>query len=365
VLKTPDVAPEPKGKVSLHASAGRLAQLSLHASAGRLARLLKERERLLRDIKKKQTELESTSERARAEAEAAAAQMAPLMQRFQTLSQQLQALFAELLADRSLSERARRQLKKVRRALELQGLLEEPEVPTERDAAWSEAAGAWSDGGRRAPPRDEPRPASRVASAPQHGQLRETLRGLFRSLARTLHPDRAREEPERERRTAAMKEVTRAYEDGDLARLLELEKAWRELQAPSVPSDPEARVSQLEQLNRELKAQAKLLASELRELKRSGFEQALGQPLALALAEAEAELDELAGVCDLVRKFRDKQSTLAELVRSLARGGLAVDGDELGASLLDALLSGRVSIEPPAQRPRRGRKRGGRKPGAS
>ena len=49
-----------------------------------------------------------------------------------------------------------------------------------------------------------------------------------------------------------MKEVTRAYEEGDLARLIEIESTWHGQQAPTEAGDSEARCRELERINREL-----------------------------------------------------------------------------------------------------------------
>jgi hypothetical protein len=91
------------------------------------------------------------------------------------------------------------------------------------------------------------------------------------TLSVAIHPDRSQTDADRDHRTEAMKEVTRAYQDGDLARLLELEKAW--LAAEETPVDgqgeTERRCSSLERTNRELKKQLRELENELRELKHS------------------------------------------------------------------------------------------------
>ncbi|HXK17794.1 MAG TPA: J domain-containing protein, partial [Polyangiaceae bacterium] len=83
-------------------------------------------------------------------------------------------------------------------------------------------------------------------------QQQRSLRDIFRNLARAVHPDRAGHDGERARRTEVMKEVTRAYEEGDLARLIEIESTWHGQQAPTEAGDSEARCRELERINREL-----------------------------------------------------------------------------------------------------------------
>ena len=64
------------------------------------------------------------------------------------------------------------------------------------------------------------------ARRPDDGAIGQSVRGVFRKLAEALHPDKVQAEEEKRWRTEVMKEITRAYQDGDLARLLELERTW-------------------------------------------------------------------------------------------------------------------------------------------
>ena len=59
-----------------------------------------------------------------------------------------------------------------------------------------------------------------------------------------------------------MKEATRAYEEGDLARLIELESAWHSAAGTAGEGDPEARGCELERINRELLDQVRRLTRE-------------------------------------------------------------------------------------------------------
>ena len=111
-----------------------------------------------------------------------------------------------------------------------------------------------------------------------------------------------------------MKEVTRAYEQGDLARLIELESAWQNDQALNGGGDSEARCRELSRINRELLNQVRQFTRELRDVKRDAREAVMG-PLDEVLEQASRELDDFAKVCDFVRRFRDGKSTLAEFSR--------------------------------------------------
>ncbi len=58
-------------------------------------------------------------------------------------------------------------------------------------------------------------------------QISRSLRELYRRLASALHPDREPDPDERERKTALMQRLNRAYDKQDLLQLLELERDLR------------------------------------------------------------------------------------------------------------------------------------------
>jgi hypothetical protein len=138
-----------------------------------------------------------------------------------------------------------------------------------------------------------------------------------------------------------MKELTRAYEDGDLARLLAFEEAWNT--AASTPSsDLEQRCQHLEQTNRELRAQLRTLDRELRDLRRSPLADL--PPIELIVAAAEAEIEDLEITRDFIRDFRDGKISLRRFVEGpevmvadeIAELERYFDGSSAGRSPMDA-----------------------------
>jgi hypothetical protein len=293
--------------------------LAPHAAAEKERELLRERERLLREIQRKKRQLESVRQQASSEAEASVRQMAPLVQRHDALIRKLVALFDELLAPDRLATRARNQIGRFRRALELQGVLPPRVDADEADAVGEEDEEAGQPAWEDAPRRRAPAAGAKVAGAEQVGQQRRSLREVFRSLARAVHPDQARQEDERARRTDVMKEVTRAYEDGDLAKLIELEAAWHTENSVVPSSDPEARCQELSRQNRELLKQVRELTRQIRDLKREAREASAGVPAEELAAQASHELDDLAAIYAVLRDFRDGKLSLADLLRGEPR----------------------------------------------
>ena len=330
--------------------------LAVHEAATRAQALLRERARLLRDVQKKKLQLEQVQQKTSRDAGEAMSKMAPLLQRHDALLKQLTELFAELLAPGRLAARARREVGKVRRSLELMGVVasidedhddDEP-VETDADEPWSaraqEARGSARGGHHHAPP--PRRGGPEVAGARQVGQDKRSLRELFRNLARAVHPDQARHETERERRTEVMKEVTRAYEDGDLARLIELENAWQSERAVGGSEDSLTRCRELERINRELLDQVRQLTRQLRDARQEAREAYFGLAPDELIEQASSELDGLTEIYDFVRKFADGKLSLAEF----ARGPAASEQELLERLLFEELLRGRTP------KPRRSRR---------
>lgn len=296
--------------------------LALHRSPARqrLAALEKEHDRLLNEIKKKKLACE-TGERTAAEAaRALEARLRPLRSAFGTALSELRAIFTTLLGEDSHLNR--RDKARVRRAYAriLPELLAE-----DRDAAEGSeppgAGGGTAGEGRPPPPEGD---AGFSAPRPEKSGT-ELLRSLFRKLAVALHPDKSQEPAERAALTAVMKEVTRAYEMGDVARLVELERSW--LAAPA--SEPEDDVAQrtvvLTRSNQELRRQLRGLSAELKELKEviaAAGGPRRGTPLRGAppsgkealLGELEREVSELVSLRDFAQSFLSGEIDLGEFL---------------------------------------------------
>jgi hypothetical protein len=287
--------------------------LAVHEAAARVQALLHERAQLTREAQKKKLQLEQLRLRLANEAREAAASMMPVIERQRVLVTRLAALFDELLAAGRLAKRARAHIAQLRRALELQGVLS----PID---AWDEDQSENREDDERAPhyghahAHAHAKPGAELAGARQVGQERRSLRELFRSLARAIHPDKAQHDADRAERTELMKQVTRAYEEGDLARLVELENAWQSEEASSV-ADPEQRCRELERTNRELLDQVRSLTRQLRDHKRAAREESIGLPPRELVEQAKQELDDIEALCELLGQFRDGRITFADLKR--------------------------------------------------
>lgn len=93
------------------------------------------------------------------------------------------------------------------------------------------------------------------------------LRELYRRLAASLHPDRARDAADGQRRTVLMQRLNASYKAGDLIGLIELQVEIGLLDAAGVDALTDAR---LQQYNRELSRQCEEVARELAQVEQ-GF----------------------------------------------------------------------------------------------
>jgi hypothetical protein len=202
------------------------------------------------------------------------------------------------------------------------------------------------------------------------------LRGLFRRLATALHPDKVHDEDEKARRTEVMKEISRAYEDRDFARLLNLEKIWMAGAVPVVAKNGEVdrRCAHMERTNAALGAQLKSIVQELRDLRRSppalilkDLQRAAAagepDPIASLIAGANEQIVRTRELRDFVVSFRDGRIGLDEFVRgpASARSGESRDDhDSDEEAAYDAVME-MLFGEPIPSSNRAGGKRGRRR----
>jgi hypothetical protein len=161
-----------------------------------------------------------------------------------------------------------------------------------------------------------------------------------------------------------MKQITAAYEAGDVARLLEIEAAWL-LELP-VQADEAGRARRFKQLtlaNKELRRQLRALTARLKALKQS-----LGRVVAkkkrrsayvpvtegdIFVRQLERELGEFRAVRDFARSFASGAISLAEFLRGPRVPRSEVD--DVTELILD-MLDGNEDVYE-AERPRRRTKR--------
>jgi len=332
----------------------------------RVLGLMRQHERLLGDVGRKRKALQRVQEEVDRVAAEVNRRLRTVFEESGRIDAELHALFKELLHGSRLAKRARRAVARFYAELRHRGGLSEgpgaaaaggpddassdfeDDHPDDGDrGARNHAPG----GSRSSHPRSAATADVPAATPPS---ANPTLRGLFLRLARALHPDRVQDAREQAARTETMKEINRAYREGDVARLAELErqvtaqggltgaKGKREAGEPGPGlgrqggevhgQDVDAQCEALEQTNQALREQLNMLRRDLRALRESGMGRlatdiehhrargAKGDPFAELEADAADEVRRYRAFRDHVRAFRDGAIALEDLLMGPLEG---------------------------------------------
>jgi ABC-type phosphate transport system auxiliary subunit len=110
-----------------------------------------------------------------------------------------------------------------------------------------------------------PPPAARAPAQPRFTS--DAVRKLFRDVAKTIHPDLARDQVARDRRHALMIEANRAYALGDEEQLRGILEAWERSPEAVQGTNPEATRLRLARRASQIEDQLEALAADLADLK--------------------------------------------------------------------------------------------------
>jgi len=350
--------------------------LSLSEPPARLLALLREHDRLLEKIGTKKSALAALSARLE-DVIRRMGEAQPMAQECGRLDHEIHAVFAELLARKRQQRGTRRLVVALYEMLQNAGILssrdprdglddEQPDFPELDGRPFDD-----TPSGEGTPP---PFGAGGYsARRPVDASANQSVRGLFRDLATSLHPDKVHDEAEKASRTEVMKEISRAYEEGDLARLLDLKRLWMTRgDLVNGIDDLDHRCTKLEHMNTALRGQLDNLIAAVKELRRSppaqmlkDLERSLGRsgkdPVTAMLAGAQEELECTRELRDFVVSFRDGKITVDEFTRgppSMRQAQSAdeySDFDEAGFNaFVESLLGQPIGSFPP--RRRRGRR---------
>lgn len=348
------------------------------ATPNRLHKLRLERERLLRDISKKKNAFEATLSAARDAEVAFEARMAPLRLAISETNRQIRAIFEFYCGPKS--PLTAKQAAKVRQLyqqvmpsrvdddLDDDGSDEDDDLNDATQESTRHNAQGQRSGKRNQDHADYARGSGErdVASAAKPQAASDgLLRTIFRRLAVALHPDKVQKASDKEERTRIMKDVTRAYETSDIARLLELEQKWLADAPSSVGAEVAAELeASLAASNRELRRQMRFLTEELKALKRSvpGMAKARNmRGTAAHLTEGDVLIDEMTRAATVLTQIRDFAVNFQQGRIPLAAflRGPAIDPDLLPDpnDTLDDMLEVMISDMFEDQRPRGSKRR--------
>jgi chaperonin cofactor prefoldin len=297
----------------------------------RLEFLERENEKLLKQIEKKRTELNNLLDRIREIGVEVAHRSAPILQQLLELDEKIHAVFAEIFNGRKLGKQSRKDIEKIYYSLQISGLISPSKIADE-DAEEEEDDDDWNEDddwdaedffGRngRSPFETEVEPPKL-----DRDELKK-IRQIFLRLADVFHPDKTLDDTDREYRTEVMKEINQAYQAGDLARLLAIEKKHQmgEIIDRDREDDLTRRCMQIELENEFLNSQFANLKQEIRSTKSTPQGSIVAEykkltkagvdPIGEMVAETESQVEIIAEVHQFVTDFRDKKMTIKNFMK--------------------------------------------------
>lgn len=321
----------------------------------RLEVLEKEHQSLLKQIKRKRTELKNFVEQMRSLATDIFHKATPNFQKMAELDQEIHALFHEILTKRKFGKQTKKNIESVYQQLQLTGIislkLNEPDADTELDELFEDIRSQnenYQDANEHHHQAWERQQFIESASASRTDESRK-IRQTFLRLAEIFHPDKVKDNETLQYHTEIMKEINKAYQEGDLARLLEIEQKHQV--GESIDNNSE---DDLTRKCRTLEQQNEILVNQYENLKRE-LRQAKNTPEGAIVADArkaakqgidavdvmvqtiEHQIDVVIQIRDFVQNFRDQKLTIKEFLSGPAT--LHSLSEEMMEDMLEQMMS--------------------------
>jgi len=328
-------------------------ELALSPLQEQIEALKQDQQWFLKQIKRKRTEFENLVEQMQEISRQMFQQCAPVVQKMMERDREIHQLFAEVFEKRKMGKKSTKKVRKIYESLQRDGIIS-PE-PSEADAETNAFADSFSedfseessDGETHQKDQETPTPTDDPPA--NQRKIRET----FLRLASHFHPDKVTDSETQTEYTAIMQEMNKAYQEGNFAKLLEIERRHDEKEAIAVADDDESssekRRLKLTRENELLKEQYEEIKEELRYLRRTPEGQAVTDyrratkegfdPITDVVEEAESQLETITTIRDFVRDFRDKKITIQDFL----------EGPDLGITIteedLEAMLEEMFEVE--------------------
>lgn len=291
----------------------------------RLNFLEKENSKLIKQIESSRTKLNKLNDSIKEVGIQLAQRIAPFRQKMLELDEQIHSVFQEILTGRKLGKKSRKDIEAVYHHLQFDGVISPKHLPMELDL--SEEEDDYDD----EPNWDGYKGHSHQQIVedipkPDRDELKK-IRQLFLRLADSFHPDKVTDAAEKEYCTEIMKEINLAYQNGDLARLLTIEKQ-QELgliidrdssddltrHCAKVEAENNYLKEQLETLKQQLKLTKKTQQGEMTAVFKKMTKYG-GDPIGEALREVESQIAIIEQMHQFVVDFRDRRITIKDFLR--------------------------------------------------
>jgi len=294
--------------------------------------LEKEHQSLLKQIKKKRTELNNFVEKMRSLATEVFQRVSPNMKKMAELDTEIHGLFTEILTTRKMGKQTQKNIQSLYRSLQMGGIIsykhiEEEEEENDDNEELNELFenDDSQENHQRRRQFWETEQDSQSPTVPRTDDSRK-IRQTFLRLAEIFHPDKVKDNETQMTHTEIMKEINKAYKEGDLARLLEIERKYEvgETIDNNSEDDLTRKCKSIEQQNQILKNQYDKLKQELRLAKNTpegsmvaDYKKAAKQGvdcIELMLETMQTQTKIVTEIRDFVQDFKDKKITIKEFL---------------------------------------------------
>ncbi|MEH1922768.1 J domain-containing protein [Nostoc sp.] len=297
----------------------------------RLEFLEKEHQSLLKQIKRKRTELKNFVEQMRSFGTEFLNKATPGFRKMAELDQEIHALFEEILTTRKFGKQTLKNIQAVYRNLQITGAislkpnsqqLDTLDESFDNEDSQSDFSKETSEQQHQYWQGQQSVDSASFVRTDDQRKIRQT----FLKLAEIFHPDKARDTETQKSHTEIMKEINKAYQEGDLARLLEIEQSQQPLEIidNNNEDDLTRRCRTLEQHNQILLAQYEKLKQELRLTKntpegtmvcdsRKAAKKGI-DPMAAIVETMESQINVVSEIRNFVKGFKEKKITIQEFL---------------------------------------------------
>ena len=321
----------------------------------RLQLLEKEHQSLLKQIKRKRTELNNFVKQTRTFATEIFHKASPSFQKMAELDQDIHALFDEIFTTRKFGKQTLKNIETVYLNLQLTEIISlKPSykqfnkeldelfdnLDTESDFSKETAEGShqhWQA--------QESVESQSVGRTEDKRKIRE----IFLRLAEIFHPDKVKDSETQKFYTEIMKSINQAYQEGDLARLLEIERLQQvgEVIDNNSEDDLTRKCRTIEQQNKILLIQYENLKKELRLVKktpegtmvldsRKAAKKGIDS-MAIMLETIVNQINVVSQIRDFVKDFREQKITIKDFLDGPPT--LHSSNEEVMEDILEQMLS--------------------------
>ncbi|BBD66246.1 heat shock protein DnaJ domain-containing protein [Nostoc commune NIES-4072] len=298
----------------------------------RLQFLEKEHQSLLKQIKRKRTELNNFVEQTRTFATEIFHKASPSFQKMAELDQDIHALFDEIFTTRKFGKQTLKNIEAVYLNLQLTGIIslkpnrkqfnKELEELFDNPDTESDFSSETAEGRHEHWQTKESVESQSVARTEDKRKIRE----IFLRLAEIFHPDKVKDSETQTYYTEIMKSINQAYQEGDLARLLEIERLQQvgevidnnseddlTRKCRTLSEQNQILLTQYENLKRELRLAKNTpegtMVSDSRKAAKKGIDS-----MAIMVETIDNQINVISQIRDFVKDFKEQNITIKEFL---------------------------------------------------